>query len=154
VSRWQNLPGWGGPQPDTPRVPPPWTAKSVLAVAALMALGGWHWLTGDAQRGALSFLTPYLPGLMTAGASYIGGYCIGWGARRTVKVTAFVAAIALTLIGLLAHLGVDGAAAEHWVSASAGWVGEQVEGAEKYLLTLLPSAAAAGTGVFLGFRRK
>jgi uncharacterized membrane protein (Fun14 family) len=154
MSRWQNLPGWAGSHPDTPRVPPPWTAKSVVAVAALMGLGGWQWLTGESQHGTLSFLTPYLPVLMTAGASYIAGYCIGWGARKTLKITAIVAAVAVALIGLFVHFGVDASSAEHWISASAGWVGEQVEGAEKYLLTLLPSAGAAGTGAFLGFRRK
>jgi uncharacterized membrane protein (Fun14 family) len=154
MNRWQNLPGWGEPQPVPPRVPPPWTAKSVLAVAALMAFAGWQWLAGDAQRGALSFLSPYLPGLMIAGASYIAGYCVGWGARRAIKITAIVAGIALALVALLVHFGVDGSAAEHWISASAGWVGQQVEGAESHLLTLLPSAGAAGTGAFLGFRRK
>jgi uncharacterized membrane protein (Fun14 family) len=154
MSRWQNLPGWGDRQSDTPRAPPPWTAKSVLAVAALTAFGGWQWLTGDTQGGALSFLSPYLPGLMIAGGSYIAGYCVGWGARRAVKTTAIVAGVALALVGLLVHFGVDGSAVEHWISASAGWVGQQVEGAERYLLTLLPSAGAAGTGAFLGFRRK
>jgi len=70
----RNVSGWGGPQHETARVPPPWTAKSVLTVAALMGVGGWQWLTGDSQRGTLSFLAPYLPILMTAGASYIGGF--------------------------------------------------------------------------------
>jgi uncharacterized membrane protein (Fun14 family) len=150
----RNLPGWGDPQRETARVPPPWTAKSVVAVAALMGVGGWQWLAGDSQQGTLSFLAPYLPVLMTAGASYIGGYLIGWGARKTIKVTAVVAAIALALIGLLVHFGLTGSSAEHWISGATGWVGQQVEGAERYLVALLPSAGAAGTGAFLGFRRK
>jgi len=151
---WKNLPGRGNPQREVATVPPPWTAQSVVTVAALMGVGGWQWLTGDSQRGPVSFLMPYLPVLMTAGASYLGGFLIGWGARKTLRITAVASAVALALIGLLVHLGVDGSAAEHWVSASAGWVGEQVEGAESYLFALLPSVGAAGTGAFLGFRRK
>jgi hypothetical protein len=74
-----------------------------------------------------------------------------------LRITAVVAATAIAVIGLLAKfgvgVGVDAAAAEAWIQSSVGWVGEHLDDAQQYLTALLPSAASAGTGGVLGFRR-
>jgi hypothetical protein len=70
-----------------------------------------------------------------------------------LRVTAIVAAVAIGLIGLLAKFGIDASAIESWINASVGWVGENLDDAQRYLTTLLPSATAAGAGGVLGFRR-
>jgi uncharacterized membrane protein (Fun14 family) len=131
----------------------PFTSKSVLgAGAALLGSGGLLLATPD-QGSAASWLQQYAPATTTLAASFLGGYFIGWGAKRTLRVTAIVAGVALGLIGLLAKFGIDASAVESWISASVGWVGENLDDAQRYLTALLPSATAAGTGGVLGFRR-
>jgi uncharacterized membrane protein (Fun14 family) len=131
----------------------PFTSKSVVgAVAALVGSGGL-WLANLEQDSAASWLQQYAPATMTLAGSFLGGYFIGWGAKRTWRVTAVVAAVAVGLIGLLAKFGIDAAVVESWVNASVGWVGQNVDEAQRYLTALLPSATAAGAGGVLGFRR-
>jgi len=57
-----------------------------------------------------------------------------------------VSAIALGLVGLIAHLGFDASVSEQWVRTSASWVDGNVERTQSYLAGLLPSATAAGAG--------
>lgn len=102
---------------------------------------------------ALSWLQQYAPAVATLAASFLGGYLTGWGAKRTLKITAIVAAVAIAVIGLLDKFGVDASGAEAWIQSSVGWVGEQLDDAQQYLIALLPSAASAGTGGVLKFRR-
>jgi len=131
----------------------PFTSKSVLgAGAALLGSGSLLLATPD-QGTAASWLQQYAPATTTLAASFLGGYFIGWGAKRTLRVTVIVAAVAIGLVGLLAKFGVDASAVESWINASVGWVGENLDEAQRYLTTLLPSATAAGTGGVLGFRR-
>ena len=91
---------------------------------------------------------------MTIAGSYLGGFFIGWGARRAIKLTSIITGISLAVIGLFVSWDWDGAAVQSWVNSASAWVGENIEGAGGYLVSLLPSATAAGTGGVLGFRRK
>ena len=137
------------------RRPPrsPFTSKSVLgAGAALLGSGGLLLATPD-PGSAASWLQQFTPATTTLAASFLGGYFIGWGAKRTLKVTAIVAAVAIGLIGLMTKFGLDVSVVQSWISASVGWMGQNLDEAQRYLTTLLPSATAAGTGGVLGFRR-
>ena len=123
----------------------PFSAKSVWAAISLLVGGGGAmaaWLQGQ------------VPAVMTIAGSYLGGFFIGWGARRTIKLTSIIAGIALALIGLFVSWGWDGSAVQSWVNSTSAWVGESIEGAGRDLIALLPSASAAGAGGVLGFRRK
>ena len=60
----------------------------------------------------------------------------------------------LAIVGLFISWGWDGAVVQSWINSGSSWVGEHVEGAGRYLVSLLPSATAAGAGGFIGFRRK
>jgi hypothetical protein len=71
-----------------------------------------------------------------------------------MKLTSIVAGIVPAGIGLLVSWGWDGSTVQSWVNSASAWVDESVEGAGRYLVSLLPSAAAAGAGGVLGFRRK
>jgi uncharacterized membrane protein (Fun14 family) len=102
----------------------------------------------------LAWLKPTAPATMSVTGSYLAGYFVGWGARRTIKLTSIIAGIAIALFGLLASWGLSTSGAESWVSSALGWAGEGVKGAGRYLVSLLPSATAAGVGGVLGFRRK
>jgi uncharacterized membrane protein (Fun14 family) len=131
----------------------PLTSKAFLGAGTALAGSGGLALGTPEAGSLLAWLQPYAPAVATLAASFVGGYLIGWGAKRTLRITAIVAAIAIAVIGLLAKFGVDGGAAEAWIQSSVGWVGEHLDDAQQYLTALLPSAASAGTGGVLGFRR-
>jgi uncharacterized membrane protein (Fun14 family) len=57
-------------------------------------------------------------------------------------------------VSLLTRFGVIGPAADQWVQSSVGWGSEQLDKMQSYIAAFLPSATAAGSGLYLGFRRK
>jgi len=91
---------------------------------------------------------------MAITGSYLGGYFIGWLERRAIKITSIVAGILLSAIALFASRGWDVSTAQSWVNSSIAWIGESIEGAGRYLISLLLYASPAGVGGALGFRRK
>jgi len=130
------------------------TAKSVIVAAGFFVGSGVAWLTHPEKGSILAALKPGAPATMSIAGSYLAGYFVGWGARRTIKLTSIITGIALAVIGLVASLGWDSTAAESWVNSAFGWFGESVKDAGHYLVSILPSATAAGVGGVLGFRRK
>lgn len=132
----------------------PFSAKSVWLAAGLFIGSAGATLSGPAEGTIASWFQGLAATVMTLAGSYLAGFFIGWGARRTIKLTSIIAGIALALIGLFVSWGWDGSTAQSWVNSATAWVGESVEGAGRYLVSLLPSAAAAGAGGVLGFRRK
>jgi uncharacterized membrane protein (Fun14 family) len=143
-----------GPIGERRRGRSPFTAKSVLLAAGLFIGALGYWITGADKNAASTWLQAAAPGTMAVTGSYLGGFFIGWGARRTIKVTSIVAGIVLAVIGLFISWGWDGSAAQSWVNSASAWVGENAQGAGRYLVSLLPSATAAGAGGILGFKRK
>jgi uncharacterized membrane protein (Fun14 family) len=132
----------------------PLSAKSIWLAVALL-VGSGILISEPTKRGALaSWLQSHAPAVMTVSSSYLAGFFIGWGARRTIKLTSIISGIALAIIGLLVSWGWDGAAVQSWVNSTSAWLGESIEGAGRDLVALLPSATAAGAGGVLGFRRK
>ena len=83
----------------------PLTAKSVLVAAALFIGSGIAWLTHPDTGSILAWLKPTAPAAMSVTGSYLTGYFVGWGARRTVKLTSIIAGISLAVIGLFASWG-------------------------------------------------
>ena len=77
----------------------PLTAKSVLIAGALFIGSLGYWITGADKATAASWLQAAAPGTMAVTGSYLGGFFIGWGARRTIKITSIVAGIVLAVIG-------------------------------------------------------
>jgi uncharacterized membrane protein (Fun14 family) len=132
----------------------PFTAKSVLLAGALFIGALGYWIAGADKNAAASWLQTIAPGTMAITGSYLGGFFVGWGARRTIKITSIVAGIVLAVIGLFVSWGWDGSTAQSLVNSTTAWLGENVEGAGRYLVSLLPSATAAGAGGVFGFKRK
>jgi len=132
----------------------PYTAKSVLLAGALFIGAFGYWVADADKNAAASSLQTIAPGTMAITGSYLGGFFVGWGARRTIKITSIVAAIVLAVIGLFVSWGWDGSTVQSWVNSATAWIGQGVEGAGRYLVSLLPSATAAGAGGILGFKRK
>jgi uncharacterized membrane protein (Fun14 family) len=132
----------------------PFSARSVWLAAGLFIGGAGAMLSGPTTGTIASWFHSLSASVMPLAGSYLAGFFIGWGARRTIKLTSIIAGIALAVIGLFVSWGWEGSMAQSWVNSASAWVGESVEGAGRYLVSLLPSAAAAGAGGVLGFRRK
>jgi len=125
---------------------PPWAAKSFLAVA-LATIGGLASWIGNYTSPAMAQL----------GASYLGGFILGWAFRRFLRIAAMLAAIALAALTAMKATGwieLDWSSLEQQVGRTAQWLHGEAEGLRNMLTGFLPSAGAAGAGSFFGFRRK
>jgi uncharacterized membrane protein (Fun14 family) len=151
----------------------PWRAKTVLAAAAvaLMGLGLWF---SDAVKGrpatgpgittsdtgspgvsgAQSNWSKPVPGYVRVCVSYVGGFFLGWAFRRFLKMAVAGTVLIIALLALGRHVGCDTTGVQEEVKQSSAWVRYEAVETRNYLKGLLPSAAAGGTGVFFGFRRK
>jgi uncharacterized membrane protein (Fun14 family) len=124
----------------------PWKATSVLAAGGA-AVAGLTALFGEQMSFALT----------RGGASYIGGYLVGWTMRRAMKLAALIAGLILAAIASLKSAGsvdLDWTSLESHVSQSLSWLNGKAEGLKTFLTSWLPSAGAGGAGVYFGFRRK
>jgi len=125
---------------------PPWGAKSFLGAGAttIAGLGGW-------MNDMMS------PALARGGASFMGGFLIGWAIRRAIKLAVIVAGLLLTLLAAVKMTGIvtlDWTAIEANISHSLAWAQGKAEGFKEVLTGYLPSAGAGGAGTYFGFRKK
>jgi uncharacterized membrane protein (Fun14 family) len=152
---------------------PFWKSKSLFAAAAMTLIGLITWLrqpappestaspqpasASESQTARPSAIRSRPPAAFRFGASYIGGFFIGWGFRKSLKLALFISGTALAAISLAKWMGLidlDWSAAEGNVSQGLFWVRGEA-GAIKTLLTgYLPSATATMVGAFMGARRR
>jgi uncharacterized membrane protein (Fun14 family) len=125
---------------------PPWAAKSFLAAGATTVAGLGAWLNDIMS-----------PAMARGGASFIGGFLIGWALRKTLMIGLFMAA---SLAALIAVLNTTGWIQLEWnlieadVTRSVAWAQGQAESVKQVLTGYLPSAGAGGAGAYFGFRKK
>lgn len=125
---------------------PPWAAKSFLAAGATTVAGTGAWLTDMMS-----------PALANGGASFLGGFLLGWAVRKTVKLALLVAASLLAIIAVLKTTGwihLDWTLIQADVNHILDWGRGKAEGIKQVLTGYLPAAGAAGAGAFFGFRKK
>ena len=125
---------------------PPWNAKSFLGAGAttLAGLGAW-------MNDMMS------PALARGGASFMGGFLIGWAIRRTVKMAVIMAGLLLALLAAVKTSGaidLDWNAIEASITHSLAWIQGKTEGFKDVLTGYLPSAGAGGAGTYFGLRKK
>jgi uncharacterized membrane protein (Fun14 family) len=132
----------------------PFTAKSVLLAGAVFIGALGYSAAGSGQGTAASWLQSLTPGAMTLSGSYLGGFFIGWGARRALKLTSVITSLVIAATGIFVWLGWDASSVQSWLSETSRWAGENIEQGRQYLSAFLPSAGAAGVGGVLGFRRR
>ena len=130
----------------------PFTAKTVLVAGAIFICSLLYWLIGWDKDMTGSWSQQAAPGTMKTAGSYLGGFFIGWGVRRSIKITSVLATVFLAVTGLFILWGWDGSIVQSWINSSNEWLGQNIEGAKHYLVSLLPSSTAAGIGGVLGFR--
>jgi uncharacterized membrane protein (Fun14 family) len=125
---------------------PPWNAKSFLGAGATTIAGLGAWMNDMMS-----------PALARGGASFMGGFLLGWAIRRAVKLAVIVAGILFTLlvaIKMTGAINLDWTAIEANISHSLAWVQGKAEGFKEVLTGYLPSAGAGGAGTYFGFRKK
>lgn len=125
---------------------PPWAAKSFLAAGATTVAGLGAWLNDMMS-----------PAMARGGASFIGGFLIGWALRKTLMIGLFITASLAALIAILNTTGwihLEWRLIEADVTRSLAWVQGQTESFKTVLTGYLPSAGAGGAGMLFGFRKK
>lgn len=125
----------------------------LLSVAAFLGAGALC-LAEPAKGSFLAALKPYAPGATSLVGSFLAGLVIGRFARHRLKHVLIAGGVVVAGVALLTKFGVIGPAADQWVQSSVGWVSDEMGKAQSYIAALLPSATAAGYGLFMGFRRK
>ncbi len=129
-------------------------SRPVLLSLAILLSAGSLWLAEPDQGSVLAALRPYAPAATSLAGSFLAGLIIGRTARRKLKHVLIAGGVIVIAVSLLTKFGVIGPAADQWVQSSVGWMSNQLEGMQGYIAALLPSATAAGSGLYLGFRRK
>lgn len=125
---------------------PPWAAKSFLTASAATVAGVGAWLTDMMS-----------PALACGGASFLGGFLLGWALRKTVKLALLIAGSLLVLIAVLKTTGwihLDWTLIQADATRTLDWARGKAQGFKEVLTGYLPSAAATGVGAFFGFRNK
>lgn len=125
---------------------PPWAAKSFLAVAVATIGGLASWIGNFTS-----------PAAAQIGASYLGGFLIGWAFRRFLRTAAMLVAIVLACMAAMKATGwidVDWNALEAQITGTIQWLHGEAQGFKNVVTGFLPSAGAAGAGSFFGFRKK
>lgn len=125
---------------------PPWAAKSFMAASATTVAGVGAWLSDMMS-----------PALARGGASFIGGFLVGWAFRKTLKIALL---ITLSLAALVAILKTTGWIHLEWnliqsdVNRTLDWARGQAQSFKEVAVGYLPSAGAGVAGAFFGFRNK
>lgn len=125
----------------------------LISATALLGAGGLA-LSEPEQGSMLAALQPYAPALASLAGSFLIGFIAGKIARRKLRYVIIAGGIVVVAITLLTKFGVIGPAADQWVDSTVGWLNENMDKGRAYLSALLPSAAAAAGGMYLGFRGK
>ena len=160
---------------------PPWKAKTIWVAIGLILIGGGLWINNRSQAeessaaartGAMEFsasrasgipvgeqreMRPAAPATFRFGASYLGGFFLGWTFRRFLKLAVLMSGAVIVLIALGKKFGwfeLDWVEVENHVRHSLAWLQGEAGAFRQFVTGYLPSAGAAGIGVFLGFRRK
>lgn len=125
---------------------PPWAAKSFLAASATTVAGIGAWLTDMMS-----------PALARGGASFLGGFLLGWAFRKTVKLALIIAGSLLVLIAVLKTTGwihLDWTLIQADATRTLDWARGKAQGFKEVLTGYLPAAGAGGAGAYFGFRKK
>jgi uncharacterized membrane protein (Fun14 family) len=125
---------------------PPWATPSFLTAGATTLAGLTAWLN-DLMS----------PALARGGASFLGGFVIGWAFRKTLQIAFLITGFLVALLAALKTAGwiqVDWSVVEADLSRSLAWAQGQAGSFITVLNGYLPSAGAGGAGAYFGFRKK
>ncbi len=138
------------PHPSQPQGRPFWKSKSLIVAAVLVVVGLLWWMMSAAADATGSAATARL------GASYIGGFVIGWAYRKSVKTAAMIAAGLVGVIALAKGTGLvnlNWASIEGSITSALAWLHGEAGALKDMLTGYLPDSGASVVGAFIGARK-
>ena len=125
----------------------------LLSAVSTVCAGGL--MLSEPENGSLLMaIKPYAPATLLFAGSFLAGLLIGRAARRTLGPIILTGGIIVAAISLMVKFGVLGSSADQWLQSTVGWISGTMDKTQGYIAAFLPSSAAAGSGLFIGFRRK
>ena len=125
---------------------PPWTAKPFLAAGATTVAGFGAWLNDMMS-----------PALARGGASFLGGFLIGWALRKTLMLALLITAALAALIFVLKSTGwvhLEWNLIQADVNHTLDWARGKTQGLKEIATGYLSSVGAGAAGTLFGFLRK
>ncbi|MBW2658437.1 MAG: hypothetical protein JRC87_02390 [Deltaproteobacteria bacterium] len=129
------------------------SAPVLLSALSIICAGGLL-LTKPENGSLLMTIKSYAPALLLLAGSFLGGLLVGRAARNTLRPIILTAGIIIAAVTLLTKFGVLDSSVDMWVQSTVGWISDNMDKTQGYIATLLPSSTAAGSGFFIGFRRR
>lgn len=125
---------------------PPWTAKPFLAAGATTVAGFGAWLNDMMS-----------PALARGGASFLGGFLIGWALRKTLMLALLITAALAALVFVLKSTGwihLEWNLIQADVTHTLDWARGKAQGLREVATGYLSAFGAGAAGVLFGFLRK
>jgi uncharacterized membrane protein (Fun14 family) len=95
------------------------------------------------------------PHLARIGFGFFIAFILGYAFRQFIKTMAVLAAIVIVAAGVAAYLGyIDLSHLRDDLTASTGWVGDQLTGAKDLILKFIATSLSGTIGFIVGFTRK
>jgi uncharacterized membrane protein (Fun14 family) len=138
---------------STNRGRPLWRSKSLLLALGLAGGGVFYALKNPAAADAPLENSAWF----RFGASYVGGFVIGWAFRQSLRLAAVAVAVILMAVFVAKWTGwfhLDWPLLETSVRDSLGWLRGEVLVVKKLLTGWLPSGVAGFLGVWRGMRHR
>ncbi|MBK9305649.1 MAG: hypothetical protein IPM58_00790 [Nitrospira sp.] len=125
---------------------PPWTAKPFLAAGATTVAGFGTWLSDMTS-----------PALARGGASFLGGFLIGWALRKTLMLALLITAALAALVFVLKSTGwihLEWNLIQADVTHTLDWARGKAHGLKEVATGYLSSIGAGAAGTLFGFLKK
>lgn len=125
---------------------PPWTAKPFLAAGATTVAGFGAWAS-DLMS----------PALARGGASFLGGFLIGWALRKTLMLALLITAALAALVFVLKSTGwihLEWNLIQADVNHTVDWARGKAQGLKEVAGGYLSAFGAGAAGTLFGFLRK
>lgn len=125
---------------------PPWAAKPFLAAGATTVAGFGAWMSDIMS-----------PALARGGASFLGGFLIGWALRKTLLFSLLIIAVLAALVFVLKTTGwihLEWNLIEADMTRSLDWARGKAQGLKEVATGYLSAFGAGVVGALFGFLRK
>ena len=132
---------------------PLWRSKSLLLALGLAGGGIYYALKNPATADAPLENSAWF----RFGASFVGGFVLGWAFRQSLRLAAVAVVVLLMVVFVAKWTGwfhLDWALLETAVRDSFGWLRGEAMGLKKLLTGWLPSGVAGFLGVWRGMRHR
>jgi uncharacterized membrane protein (Fun14 family) len=136
---------------------PFWRSRSLRLMLLLALVGFLFWLRRIYVAGQAPGNSLESSALFRFGASFAGGFFIGWAYRKSLRIAGMIFAGLLALVGLAKWSGLlplEWDALTQSLHDGFTFFSGEATKAEKFLTGLLPSGVAGLAGVFKGARHK